>query len=113
MTIPTWWQFALLGLAAWRTFQLLAHDEVLDRPRRWVLRLDPGWEKAGDPVGDGYRLAWAKFLTCPYCFGFWLAVAWWIFWQGSEHWSVVTATPFALSAVLVAGAKLLASDEAI
>jgi len=112
MSIPNWWQFLLLGVASWRTFQLLAVDDILERPRRWLLHLDRDW-KVGDPIRIDYRLKWAIFLNCPYCFGFWVAVAWWAFWQFSEHWSLVIATPFALSVVVVAGAKLLAPDEEI
>lgn len=111
MTVPNWWEFLLLAGASWRIFQLLAHDEILDRPRRWVLNLRPEWKKTGDPVEPEYRLRLALFMVCPYCFGFWIAVAVWLCWQISAHWTDVLATPFALSAALVAGAKLLSSDE--
>ena len=51
MEVPNWYELALLSLAAWRIFHLVSDDDILDRPRRWVLRLDPAWEKEGDPVG--------------------------------------------------------------
>ena len=82
MNIPSWYEFVLLGLAAWSLFHLLAHDDILDTPRRKVLRLGTDWTKEGDPVPPNYRLKWALFLTCPYCAGMWIwagwLVAWWI-----------------------------------
>ena len=69
-----------IALAAWRTFQLLAFDDILDRPRRYVTRLDPRWKKEGDAVGSRYRYGLADFITCPYCIGFWVTLAWWGVW---------------------------------
>lgn len=96
MSIPDWWEAALLGLAAWRTFQLLAADDLLDTPRRYVTsRLSEYWE---------------DFLTCPYCAGFWMALAWWAAWQVWGDSTLVAATPFALSAVVIGAAKVLSSE---
>ena len=111
MSVPYWWSFLLLGAAAWRTFQLLAHDAILDRPRRWLLRLGNDWEKEGDPVPDAYRVKWGIFLMCPYCAGFWISVCWWIAWQIDEHWTEVAAVPMALSAAVVGAAKILSEDD--
>lgn len=111
MSVPSWWEFVLLGAAAWRSWQLLAHDDILDRPRRWLLRLGDEWRRSGDSVPADYRYEWAKFLVCPFCFGFWVALAWWGMWQISEHWTLVFAAPFALSVVVVSGARLLTEDE--
>ena len=86
----------LLALAAWRIFQLIAEDTILDGPRRYVTaRLDAKWE---------------LFIECPYCAGFWIAVAWWAAWQVNEHWTLIVAVPWALSAGVIAAAKLLSSD---
>ena len=111
MTIPDWYQLLLLGAAAWRVFQLISQDDILDRPRRWALRMGNQWEKEGDPVPNDYRIHWAQFITCPYCAGFWIAVAWWLAFQATEKWTVMFAVPWALSALVIAGAKLLSPDE--
>lgn len=96
MSVPEWWEAVLLALAAWRTFQLLAEDDILDRPRRYVTaRLSEKWE---------------LFIECPYCAGFWIAIAWWGAWQVWEFGTLVAATPWALSAGVIAAAKVLSSD---
>ena len=96
MSVPNWWQFALLALAAWRIFELIAEDEILNRPRRYVTAKLPG--KLED------------FITCPFCAGFWIAVAWWVAWQIWPHGTLVVAVPFALSAGVVAAAKVLTPE---
>ena len=110
MRVPDWWSFVLLGVASWRTFQLLAFDDILNRPRRWLLRLARDWEE-GDALPDEYRLSYAKFVTCAYCAGAWVATAWWIAWQISGHWTDIAASLVALWAIPIAGHKLLAREE--
>ena len=111
MSVPDWYQLLLLAAAAWRTFQLVSEDDLLDRPRRWTLRLGSEWKKEGDQVPAGYRAKWGAFITCPYCSGAWLAAAWWAAWQLEEHWVTIAAVPFALSALVIGQAKILSSDE--
>ena len=117
MSVPNWYELALLALASWRVWHLLAHDSILNWPRRKVLRLAMDWDKdakAGQPgsdPGDDYRLEWALFLTCPYCAGFWIGVLWWISFQVTEHWTLVFATPWAISAGVVAAHKLLTQED--
>lgn len=111
MNTPSWYQFLLLGLAAWSTFHLLAHDDILDRPRRYILRLGKEWEKKGDAVPDDYRLKWAQFLVCPYCAGWWIWLAW-----VALFWVVPgVALPLAVAvggrAMVVAAQKLLIKGE--
>jgi hypothetical protein len=95
MDIPDWYVVALLGLAAWRTWCLLALDTILDRPRLWVA-------EKGSEVGD--------FIECPYCLGFWVALAWWGAWQAWDHGTTVVASAVAVAA-LVPLIQRLASDE--
>ena len=96
MSVPDWWEALLLALAAWRIFQLIAEDTILDGPRRYVTdRLDPKWE---------------LFSLCAYCAGFWSAVAWWAAWQIEPHWTLIVAVPWALSAGVVAAAKVLSPE---
>jgi hypothetical protein len=109
VSVPSWWQFALLVAAAWRVFQLIARDDILDRPRARALGY-PGW-KEGDDLPESFRPKWSEFITCPYCAGFWIVVVWWIAWQITDHWTLVVAVPFALSAGLVALDKVLATED--
>ena len=95
MNVPDWWEAVILALAAWRTFQLLAEDDILDRPRRYVTgKLDAKWE---------------LFIECPYCLGFWIAVAWWVAWIIFPYETLVVAVPWALSAGVIAASKVLSS----
>lgn len=111
MNIPSWYEFVLLGLAAWSIFHLLAHDDILDKPRRKVLRLGMEWQKDGDPFPADYRIDWALFLTCPYCAGFWIwagwLVAWWIWPAGV----LPVAVLFGGRGLVVGFQKLLGKDE--
>lgn len=67
--IPEPYEFGLLVLIAGRLWKLLADDEVLDRPRNWVLdRL------------DAEDTRWELFLTCPWCAGFWLSGVTYVTW---------------------------------
>lgn len=83
--VPSWWPFLLLALAAWRIWRLLAHDTILDPVRQRIVRPESKQE---------------EFLQCPFCAGFWVALAWWVLWCAWPHWALVVAVPFALSAVL-------------
>lgn len=110
MSVPDWWAATLLALAAWRTFHLLAHDDILDTPRRRILRLSKTWKQEGDATGDRYREKWALFLTCPFCAGFWIALAWWGAWQAWPHGTLVAATPFVINAGVIGAQRLLSSE---
>ena len=97
MSVPDWWEAVLLALAAWRVFQLIAEDEILNGPRRYVTgKLDEKWE---------------LFIECPYCAGFWIALAWWAAFQVNEKWTLIVAVPWALSAGVIGASKILSSDE--
>ena len=110
MNVPGWWDATLLALAAWRLFHLLAYDDILDRPRRYITRLAPTWRQEGDSTGEKYREKLGDFLTCPYCAGWWIALGWWIAWQLWPHGTLIAAVPFALSAGVIGAHKLLSSD---
>lgn len=89
-------------------FRLLAEDTILDKPRRWLLRIDPAWENEGDDYGPNYRFEWGVFLTCPYCAGFWISgIALLLYsliieWHGALAFLV---TWFAISATVALVAK--------
>jgi len=117
MTVPDWWGFLLLGLAAWRTFQLLAFDKVLNWPRNKLLNLPTDWEEGeeliegGRELPENYRLGLAQWIVCPYCAGAWIAAIWWAAFQITEHWTLVAASFVALFVAPIVGHKLLAKEE--
>lgn len=110
MSVPGWWASIILALAAWRVFNLLAFDDILDKPRRYVTRLGSKWQKEGDSIPSEYRIRLAGFLTCSYCTGAWTALGWWISWQFYPHETLVAATPFMLSAGVIGAHKILAAE---
>jgi hypothetical protein len=62
-------------------------------------------------VPEGYRAKWGVFLTCPWCAGFWISVAWWVAWLINDEWTLWAATPWAISAVVGLTAKNLDREE--
>jgi hypothetical protein len=108
--IPDWWEAALLALAAWRVFQLLAFDDILDQPRRYVTRMGKDWQEEGDPVPKEARLKLTEYLQCPFCFGALVGTLWWAAWLIWPHATLVFAVPWALSAGVIAGHRLLSGD---
>lgn len=105
--IPWWW-FVILSLSAYRVFRLLAEDTILDRPRRWVLRLGDWDEDSGEDPPESYRFEWGIFLTCPYCAGFWISGVALAVYSIVIEWHGVLAflaTWFAISAVVAFLAK--------
>ncbi len=83
--IPNWYALVLLALAAYRVWRLLALDTITDSVRHRFVRADSKQE---------------EFLQCPYCFGLWVTLAWWLAWVAWPHWTLVVAVPFALSALV-------------
>ena len=110
MSVPDWWEFILLSLAAWRFWHLLAQDDIFDRPRRYITRLGPKWEKEGDPTGNDYREGLGNWIECPYCSGFWVALAWWGAWLIFPTEVMYATVPFALSAGVIATQRVLSED---
>lgn len=70
--IPRPYEFVLLALIAYRTWRLIAEDDILERPRYWLVRLPRGWEE-GDAIPKEYREKLALFITCPWCAGAWVS----------------------------------------
>lgn len=110
VTLPTWYPVILIGIAAWRTFNLLAYDKILDQPRNWLLRLPRKWQD-GDAIPKKYRLKWALFITCPYCAGFWISLGWFGASQINLYWTTIATIPFVLNTVVIALAKILTPED--
>ena len=110
MNVPNWYEAALLGLAAWRLFHLVAFDDILDRPRRYITRLNKSWRQEGDSTGENYRAGLASFLTCPFCLGFWLSIGVWVGWLVFPTETLWAAVPLALNAGLIGAQRLLSSE---
>jgi hypothetical protein len=108
VSVPDWWEAVLLALAAWRVFHLLAHDDILNPIRRYVTGLPPGWDE-GDRIPPGYREKTADFLSCPFCLGFWIALAWWGAWELWDE-TLIVATPWAISAGVIGAHKFLSAE---
>lgn len=85
--MPTPFEAVLLGLAAWRTWHLVAKDDITERPRTWALaRLSEKWD---------------DFIECPFCAGFWISLGWvgaFVLWDEGAVWA---ALPFALNSAVV------------
>ena len=89
--IPSPWEWALLALAAFRVWKLIADDAILDRPREALI------QRLGD-AGTGGKLE--LFITCPWCAGTYITLAWWGAWQLWPHTTMVAAGAVALLAAV-------------
>jgi hypothetical protein len=86
--LPDVWEAALLTLAAYRWFRLSAEDDLLNRPRAWLLKRIRS---------DKLEL----FIQCPACAGFWIVLCWYAAWQIEQRWTLLVAVPFAANAVMI------------
>lgn len=80
MSIPDWWEFVLLSLISYRAWRLIAQDDILDRPRNWILRLPRNWDGDERTLGPRYRNKLALFLRCPWCAGAWISAFIYLVW---------------------------------
>lgn len=80
--IPEPYIFVLLALVAYRAWRLVAEDAILERPRRWLVRLPRDWGE-GDSFPRKYRNELALFLNCPWCAGAWVALLTYIAYLGT------------------------------
>jgi hypothetical protein len=94
-TLPSPFEAVLLGLAAWRVWHLIALDDITDRPRRYIT--------------DG-RDKLLEFIECPYCMGFWVALAWVGAYALNGEWTLWAALPFAVNAGVIGVAHWLTAD---
>lgn len=104
--IPNWWEAALLGGAAFRTWRLAAKDLITDPLRRKFLRLGNDWQEEGDDVPDNYRVWWGEMFRCPWCLGFWIVIIAWVAWLIFPTETLWVSVPLFLSAGVGLVAKL-------
>ena len=104
--IPSPWISTVLALAAYRIVRLIGWDDwpYAVRARRWLggrnernrgvtVFLD-------DERGTYTRPVLAKFLSCPWCVGFWLSIAVYFAWLYGGRWTLYVLAPWALSAAV-------------
>lgn len=72
--IPGPFQFVLLALIAYRAWRLISEDDILERPRHWLVRLPREWEE-GQAIPKEYRERLALFINCSWCSGAWISGA--------------------------------------
>jgi hypothetical protein len=77
--MPKPWEFAVLTLAIYRLCRLA------------------GWDTITEPIRKRLPPAFVEFLSCPFCFGFWLSVAAYIAWRLEPRPTLIVATVLALS----------------
>jgi hypothetical protein len=109
VSIPGPWAALILLAAAYRIWRLISEDDILDVPRRKIVRLPLDWEE-GEAIDDRYRVTLAKFISCPWCLGFHVTWVLWLFWEWQPHLILVLSTPFALSAGVGAISTLIDRD---
>ena len=98
--VPGPYAVFLLAVASYRLWRLLAEDDILDRPRRYLLNMGD-WQE-GQPTPEGYRSKLGELLICPWCLGFWISLAFWVAWQLEPDWTLWAAVPLVLSAGVAA-----------
>jgi hypothetical protein len=101
---------AILALAAFRIYRLLAKDIILDRPRAWLIQLPRDWTE-GDAIPEGFKEKWSTFLVCPWCLGFHVCWVLWLCWAWQPHITLVLCTPLVLSAAVGLIAKLDTDED--
>lgn len=113
--VPAPWAFALLALAVYRIYRLLARDTLTEPVRAAVSYPDgeavtlDGVSRVSSPVerGKPLRVYVSTLLRCPWCVGFYVSSAWWAAWLAWPHATLIIAVPWALSAVTGLVAKNL------
>lgn len=124
--IPSWWQFTVLALGAYRLTRLGGWDDwpPIYKLRAWVIGERWYYSNAADSsapelpgkqpnseanaVRVGYdRPLLAHLVHCPFCLGWWVSAACWACWLPFPHFTVIALTPFALSGVVGVIAKNL------
>lgn len=110
--IPSWWQFAIIALGAYRLTRLLGWDDwpPIYKAREWLLGekwFYPSQTNVHPPRVAYDRPLLAKLFHCPFCLGWWVSLACWGSWLAFPHFTVIALTPWALSGAVGLLAKNL------
>jgi hypothetical protein len=101
MTTPEPYALILLALGAMRLTRLIGWDSITDGLRSRLTGYHHGGHKTGRRAGSrSDRPAWMRFLSCPWCLGFWVCLACWASWQVWPRGTLVAMVPLALSAIV-------------
>lgn len=111
--IPSPWVAAVLALASFRVFRLVAWDDlpVIVRLRRRLTgasvrrtgSLAALHGMSNDRVDEDIvfkRPVLAKFIECPWCCGFWIGVVVYVAWAVEPKWTLYVTAPLALNVVV-------------
>lgn len=104
--IPSPWVGIILALAVFRLVRAVGWDDMpwLLRARYWLggrNERNRGVKVfATDERGTYTRPVIAKFLSCPWCVGFWLSLAVYLLWIWFPTEVIYGLAPFALSAAV-------------
>lgn len=100
--IPGWWVGLVIGLGAFRVVRLIGWDDLPPIAR---LRVRITGERARSmptestqPIYVYRRPLLAHFISCPYCVGWWVALASYGSWLLWPRGTLYVLAPFALSA---------------
>lgn len=109
--IPSWWQAAVLVLAVFRINRLIGWDDFppVARVRMWAVGADlvapSSVNRAMGITAGEVEEEWryrrpllARMIQCPYCLGFWVSLAVYVWWVLSPTSCLYAAAPFALNA---------------
>lgn len=97
MTTPTTIQAIVLVLAGHRLARIIGWDVVTQRIRQRLLGWDDNGQKNRWPAN---RKRLGEFVHCPWCMGFWIAVAGWLAIQAEPRVSWWVAWPLAISSAI-------------
>ena len=114
MTVPSWYVLVVLALAAFRLTRLIGWDDFPPIRRiRWLLlktTVDRTMTSTAAAENGRYRHGrptLAAFVECPYCLGFWIALAAYLFWQVWPDGTMIVLFPFALSTLVGTWGRIL------
>lgn len=104
VVIPDPWVGVILAFGAFRLARLVGWDDLppiqklRNRLTGQVIRYMP--TQSTEPVYAWKRPLLAHFLACPYCQGFWIALAVYLGWVANARVTLYALAPFALSAAV-------------
>ena len=105
--IPSPWVGVILALGVYRIVRILGWDDMpwLVQARNYLMGRNEGnrgeklWPVT-DPRGSYTHPAFAKFITCPFCQGFWVSCIVYVVWIYAPTAVLYVTVPLALSATV-------------